>query len=191
MNKRELYEKVYGILENVTPLTSDCGQLCNQACCQAIDNDSGMYLFPGEEVMYEDKPHWLRLEPSNFTYGGGKKALVAICFGHCDRKLRPLACRIFPLTPYIGHNGFLSIKVDSRAVPVCPLARANTPENMDEAFIDAVVNVFKLLARDREFKSFVLSLSRTMDEQEEVFRKFTENPSKKRTSRAIRRSYYR
>lgn len=191
MNKRELYEKVYDILENVTPLASDCGKLCNQACCQAIDDDSGMYLFPGEEVMYEDKPHWLRLEPSNFTYGGGKKALVAICSAHCERKLRPLACRIFPLTPYIGHNGFLSIKVDPRAVPVCPLARANTAEKMNDAFIDAVVNVFKLLARDRDFTSFVLSLSRTMDEQEEVFRKFTEGTTKKRPPRALRRNYYR
>ena len=69
-----------------TPLRSDCGQLCGAACCQADeDGQGGMYLFPGEEAL-------LHGEDSDF-------APIYTCDGTCARENRPLACRIFPLTP--------------------------------------------------------------------------------------------
>lgn len=167
MEKREFYEKAYSILDRLTPLRSDCGELCNQACCDSADEDAGMYLFPREELMYIKKPDWLRIEDSEFTYGNDETpALIAMCTQRCDREFRPLACRIFPLTPYIEHNGVMSIKIDPRAVPMCPLAKTYADEKLDQEFILAVKDVFKILVKDKEIYSFIFNLSRLIDEQE-------------------------
>ena len=40
------------LLENLTPLKTDCGRLCQAACCQG-DENTGMLLFPEEETLYE------------------------------------------------------------------------------------------------------------------------------------------
>jgi len=45
----ELYKQVYKRLDDVTPLTVDCGELCDKLCCRG-DEESGMYLFPGKSV---------------------------------------------------------------------------------------------------------------------------------------------
>lgn len=184
--KRELYENAYEILDKVTPLQYDCGKLCNRACCDSDDEDAGMYLFPGEESMYEKKPDWLRIEQTAFTYGSQKPVLIAICRGQCDRRLRPLACRIFPLTPYIGHKVVFKIKVDPRSVSVCPLARPYEAKDMDRGFLLAVNDVFKMLAEDEEIYSFIYSLSRLIDEQENIIRLLT-GQRKRRHRRNIRR----
>jgi len=165
VTKRELYQKAYSILNKLTPQQSDCGELCNQACCDSEDEDAGMYLFPGEELMYINKPDWLRIEESAFTYDNGKPALIAICTERCDRKFRPLACRIFPLTPYIGDNGVINIKIDPRAVAMCPLAKPDAAESLDKEFLFAVGDVFNILAKDTEIYSFIFELSRLIDEQ--------------------------
>ena len=104
MEKKLLYEKAYAILSKSTPLRFDCGRLCNQICCWAGDDDTGMYLFPSEEIMYAglDYPTMI---PSNFETGPNQKVLLALCHGKCDRNLRPLACRFFPLTPFINTKG--------------------------------------------------------------------------------------
>ena len=133
-----------------------------QGCCHSPDEDAGMYLFPGEEAMFSDLPPWLKIELSDFTYGNNKPVLIAICSDKCQRELRPLACRIFPLTPYMSHNGVMSIKIDPRAIPICPLAKQAT---LDDAFVSAVARVFKLLAKEKEIQSFVLAVSRLIDEE--------------------------
>ena len=104
MQKTQLYRQAYDILAYTTPLYGDCGELCGAACCDCGDHEAGMYLFPGEEVMYKFAPEWLKLEQSDFEYASGCYATIAICNGTCDRDLRPLACRIFPLTPYFEAN---------------------------------------------------------------------------------------
>ncbi len=187
MTKRELYEKVYTMLDKTTPLLTDCGELCSHACCASTEEASGMYLYPGEEEMYSDNPTWIRIEQSSFTYGNGKPVSIAICNEHCQRSLRPLACRIFPLTPYMDHNRSLTIKVDSRAVPICPLARESSTHQLEENFINTVANVFRLLIKDNEIKSFILSLSRLMDEQEDFFMRMTGTQREKKQRRAVRR----
>ena len=187
MIKRELYEKVYAILDKVTPLQSDCGALCGKACCDSPNEDAGMYLFPGEEVMFSENPSWLKIELSDFTYGNNKPVLIAICTDQCQRELRPLACRIFPLTPYMTHNGAMSIKIDPRAVPMCPLAKQFTTDTLDEGFVAAVVRVFRLLAKEKEIQSFVLGISRLIDEQERLINFFASNHRVKKQRGAIRR----
>ena len=74
-----------------TPLRSDCGQLCGAACCQPDeDGQGGMYLFPGEEALLPG--------------AGGDFAPIYTCDGRCAREERPLACRIFPITPLRFHH---------------------------------------------------------------------------------------
>ena len=193
MTKRELYEKVYDILDKVTPLKSACGALCDKACCKSPDDDAGMYLFPGEEVMYPDVPSWLKIEPSDFTYGNNEPVLIAICSDACQRELRPLACRIFPLTPYMNRNGVLDLRIDPRAVPMCPLARQPVSYPLDEDFVDAVSKAFRLLAKDKEILSFISAVSGLIDEQERLLDLFTPgyNRNRGKTQRgAIRRKRY-
>lgn len=187
MIKRELYERVYKILDKVTPIQSDCGALCGKACCDSPCEDAGMYLFPGEEVMFSELPPWLKIELSDFTYGNNKQVLIAICTNQCQRELRPLACRIFPLTPYMTHNGAMSIKIDARAVPVCPLARQFTSDTLDKHFVDAVVRAFRILAKEKEVQSFVLGISKLIDEQERLLNLFASNHEGKKQRGAIRR----
>ena len=190
MTKRELYEKAYDMLDKITPLRSDCGELCSRACCDSSDEEAGMYLFPGEEVMYSRVPDWLRIRESSFTCSGGKPVLVAICNKQCERTLRPLSCRIFPLTPYIGSNGVLKVKIDPRAVPICPLAKSYMSGRLrlHKEFIHAVEDVFKLLAEDEEIVAYIKDLSGLIDEYESIVISFTAGQGKRRSSRAIRRS---
>lgn len=188
MSKYELYKKAYDILSAITPLHWDCGRLCNRACCDSADKDAGMYLYPGEEVMYSDTPDWLRIQQSAFTYGNSKPVLIAICSGKCDRLLRPLSCRVFPLTPYVGQDGALVVKTDPRAVPICPLAAADSNRRLNREFINAVEDVFKLLAADEEIKSYIYDLSRLIDEQESIIHLFTAGQKKKKTGRRRIRS---
>lgn len=172
MTKRELYEKAYRLLNNVTPINTDCGLLCQKACCDSSDKDAGMYLFPGEQVMYRHAPSWLDIEESDFTYGNNKPVPIAICTEPCNRNLRPLACRIFPLTPYIESDGTLVIKIDPRSAVLCPLAREGAGQKLDKEFVDTVVRVFKSLARDKDIRAYILSLSQLIDEEEKFLRSF-------------------
>lgn len=44
------------MLENLTPLKSDCGKRCGHACCQSpAGEERGMLLFPGEAEYYRDR----------------------------------------------------------------------------------------------------------------------------------------
>ena len=42
---------------DLTPLLTDCGALCDAACCHSdADGQGGVYLFPGEETLYAGVP---------------------------------------------------------------------------------------------------------------------------------------
>jgi len=187
VTKRELYEKVYDMLDKTTPLVTDCGQLCDRACCSAADEKTGMYLFPGEEEMYAGEHPWLSIEKSSLTYGRGKPVFLAVCDEHCPRDARPLSCRIFPLTPYIERSGSLVIRTDPRAVPICPLTRGSSPRKIEETFIDTVAEAFRLLIRDRDIRSYIFEISRLIDEYEGMVARMTGRGRGKRRDRAFRR----
>ena len=111
------------LLENVTPLPTDCGAFCSAACCKD-DPDyetSGMLLFPGEEALYDNPAAkmWMALSPSGLAHEGKPVPLLS-CKLPCPRGMRPLACRLFPLTPYVKGDK-LTVRIDVRARPVCPL----------------------------------------------------------------------
>lgn len=170
MNSAYIYLQIYRLFDNTTPLKFDCGKLCNSACCQG--DESGMYLFPGEDSVYRLlNCSWAKIEKSDFTYsynGKTKNVPLLVCKGSCDRYERPLACRIFPLTPYLDKDGKLQVIMDPRAKSVCPIAKELDMEALPEAFSNRVKKAFLPLMKNGEFREFMKTYSEYLDE----FRKF-------------------
>ena len=166
MNAAYVYLQLYRLFDNATPLPVDCGKLCNKACCEG--DEGGMYLFPGEKKVFELlNPDWVRIESSDFTYtidGQKKKLPIAFCNGACDRFQRPLACRIFPLTPYLDEEEHLRIIIDPRAKPVCPLSNGLSISDFDVRFIKSVRKSFLILCKNKEFYAFLKAYSAYLDD---------------------------
>jgi hypothetical protein len=151
LNKRLLYRKAYRLLGDLTPLKTDCGALCGKACCKG-DENTGMYLYPGEEEMYGSDDGFISIKMIDLNIHH------AACAGKCRRSLRPLACRIFPLIPYL-HEGALDIIKDPRAMRLCPLLNCSQAPGMDSLFIKKVREVFRLLLEDADIRAFVEFMS--------------------------------
>ena len=55
----ELLKKARDLLEELTPLKTDCGKVCGARCCRSLEGEeTGMLLFPGEEEYYLEDPAW-------------------------------------------------------------------------------------------------------------------------------------
>lgn len=110
-------EQARYLLENRTPLAVDCGQVCGHACCRCQgDEPCGMRLFPGEEALLR--------ETEGMTLLPAEGGTLLVCGGRCRRSERPLACRLFPLFPYLdAATGRIRAVYDPRAYRVCPLVR--------------------------------------------------------------------
>lgn len=160
MNKKALYRKAYRMLEDSTPLKFDCGLLCGSKCCSG-DNDAGMCLFPGEELMFDRQGGFLTIRKEKLL---STDVLFAVCKGTCNRELRPLACRIFPYIPYLGKDGRLTVIEDPRARYICPLLMEFREFKIDLMFRRKVINAFHLLIRDGEIKNYLCQLSGVLDE---------------------------
>ena len=145
-------------LESKTPLQSDCGALCNAACCHG---DAGMWLFPGEDALYADLPGF-----SVISADGNEGYPFLLC-SHaadaCPRVSRPLSCRIFPLFPYVTRTPFGSYRiraaVDPRAARICPLLSDESAPEIDPRFRLAVERVGRRLMRDREMRKYLIKTS--------------------------------
>lgn len=165
LSYKKLYETAYSMLENITPIKADCGELCEKACCKDIDGEvSGMYLFPEENIMLRDMPKGFSLYDTDFEYDYGQYADLLSCEGECLRTRRPLACRIFPLLPYINENDEMEIIVDPRGKAVCPMAKTMSVADFDKDFVSAVEKCFNMLAKNRKIRLFIQKLSRELDE---------------------------
>lgn len=163
MTPSQFYNLIYSILSDYTPLKGDCGKACNKACCAGDKDGDGMYLFPKEECMYTPLPSWASISETNFEYDKDKFAPLFSCDGICDRNLRPLSCRIFPLTPYISKSGNLEVIVDPRANGMCPLSGLLVSD-FEPDFVKAVERVGKLLLKNSETRKFLDSFSKMIDE---------------------------
>ena len=163
MHIKEIYKAIYRHLDDLTPLPLDCGELCGKLCCSSYDDDeTGMYLFPGERVMYEPVPDWAKIQKSGLVLAGEKVDFFD-CNGKCNRTLRPLACRIFPLFPYIDIGGELHMIMDPRGKGICPLAKAMTLSDLDGKFVDTVRYISKLMMKNSLLYSYLFDLSRFTD----------------------------
>lgn len=190
MDKKILYRKAYRVLDKSTPLRFDCGLLCNSRCCSG-DSDEGMHLYPGEEIMFKfDKavtpPSLSSLATPSALLSSllplsspnkdkfkcdlkikdiifhDLKIKFLVCDGKCERRYRPLACRIFPLVPYISEEGILHIVEDPRAKYICPLIFLNMSEQIDKIFRRNLYKVFRLLTQDKDIHEYISCLSDTI-----------------------------
>lgn len=147
------YMDWYACLDRRGPLGyRDCGRSCGHICCTDYEEDVGMYLFPGEEALYREPDDWYHIEPSTCEAEGlypydDTPIHVCICDGHCPRHKRPLACRLFPLTPILRPDGVFSLGYPLGAYPICPLARSK-PGTLNRGFRLAVRRVYREILTD-------------------------------------------
>lgn len=141
-----LLERAYALLEEVTPLTTDCGAVCDGRCCRESADSEGMLLFPGEEVLLADAGYTIR--PADGGY-------LLTCGGTCDRQKRPLSCRIFPLFPILTEEGRVKAVYDPRGYRMCPLVRECAHVPLDREFVRRVRRVGRLLTADPACAAFL------------------------------------
>ena len=143
------------LLENVTPLKTNCGLLCGGACCEADeDGQGGVLLFPGESDLLRNET-WMRILPSPLPVDGTDYGLM-VCGGFCDRTMRPLGCRIFPLTPVRNSGGLWKVRTDRRAWAMCPLMSSGL-RGLSPEFVSAVREALRLIGSDPEGERFLLA----------------------------------
>ena len=118
-----------------------------------------MYLYPFEEVMFGADTPFADISDSNFK-SGGKYVKFITCDGTCIRDRRPLACRIFPLLPYVDTAGNLQVIYDPRAVDFCPLEH----KKLTRKFKMQVHKVAHMLFKISETKDFLIAQSRLVDD---------------------------
>ena len=151
----ESLKRARAILENVTPLKTDCGLTCQGACCRPLEGEmTGMLLFPGEEKYYEGREGYRMTATDHGT--------LLICSGRCERADRPLSCRLMPLIPLIRPDG-VKVATDLRAKTVCPLAQQGK-DALDPDFVSAVRQVGHILAEDETQRAFLVQLTKHQDE---------------------------
>jgi len=151
----EYLERARALLENVTPLHTDCGMTCGGACCRPMEGEmTGMLLFPGEEAYYEGR--------EGYRMTATDHGVLLICSGRCDRADRPLSCRLMPLIPVLRDDG-VKVATDLRAKTVCPLARQGK-DALSPEFVSAVREVGHILAEDEVQRTFLVKLTQQQDE---------------------------
>jgi len=146
---KAMYQKIYKIMGELTPLKADCGTLCNCACCKG-DENTGMRLFPFEESELPVK-----------TLDSGVRLVV--CSGKCDRAKRPLACRIFPFFPTVDDRGRVFVEQDFRGARLCPLITHSDEIIFDKRFFKALSKVGKILAKDPMCLEFLREATEEID----------------------------
>lgn len=168
------WSRLYGILEDITPLSGDCGGLCGKKCCSLKEEvGRGVLLFPGEEAMFTGEAAWCAVEefsPGAENFTGG--SYILNCRGTCPREKRPLACRLFPMVPYLGRQGGLEIIADPDALFICPLVRLNETGALEAQFLEGVRRVWLDLLGNSALGDVVRRYSARLDrEREEPWRK--------------------
>ena len=162
--RKSTYKAIYRLLNVVSPVDYDCGSLCGAACCTCgrgpeseINPDEysfGIYLLPGEDKIFTKKESWLGwgscdAEDYEFPESWHGKVWFLDCKNppHCDRKMRPIQCRTFPITPHINEDGELQMIYNPIELPYsCPLIDKKSALN--DSFIKATYTVWKHLIRD-------------------------------------------
>lgn len=151
----DVIQRAYALLENVTPLTTDCGQVCDGRCCQPSADSEGMRLLPGEEEL---------LAHGGFTLKDADGGVLLTCGGRCRRETRPFMCRVFPLFPYVGEDGRVRAVYDPRSFRLCPLTRNRAHVPLRRDFVRAVRRAGRLLMQDAACAEFIKNQSREIDD---------------------------
>jgi hypothetical protein len=146
LNKTVILQAL-ALLRDATPLKTDCGTLCNRACCAPDgDGQGGVLLLPGERELYPFP--WGQIEGD-----------VLFCDAPCDRSRRPFNCRIFPLVPAKTKDGTWSVRMDRRASSLCPLFGYGI-KGLDPSFVRAAKEAVRVLAQEKSYLPFLEEWSR-------------------------------
>lgn len=145
----EILQRAYAAIGDLTPMKSDCGQLCGAACCTTDEDDQGgVNLLPGEEKQLENID-WGKIDRDPHM-----GAPMLMCTKMCEREKRPFLCRIFPLCPVIGKSGKWTVRMDARARAVCPMTRGGI-NGLDPDFVRSCARAVRILAEDAEGEAFL------------------------------------
>lgn len=171
------WQAIYRLLDRVSPVDYDCGELCSAACCTCADicgdDEMGIYLYPGEDKIHDRKDDWLNWTVENaedfeFPDSWRGKIYFVKCKTPpvCPRKKRPFQCRTFPLTPHLYEDGTLELIYNDEALPyLCPLIEDEIPLNDD--FVKATYTVWSHLIRDKRIRDLVEMDSRIREEEQD------------------------
>lgn len=189
------YRAIYRLLDRVSPVSFDCGTLCNAACCSLedmdpyydmteeeieageLEADMGMIMLPGEDKIHDKNDGWLEWTSDStdvLDYPESWNGMVhfAKCQGHyhCNRKMRPIQCRTFPVAPHLDENGVLHLILDDLELPyTCPLQDAGEELVLEERFLRATYTAWKRLVTDPLIYDLVAADSSERDEEELIF----------------------
>lgn len=162
---KQTIKKIYERLDKVTPVDFDCGKLCGEVCCvfdsEEYPNDElALFLLPGEELMYEDSPdfdlYYIDARELEFPHSWKGDVCLVKCRNppRCDRSIRPIQCRTFPLVPHITKKGEFHLVLDDSEFPYkCPIIEENIPFRHD--FLKEIYNVWKILIQNPLVYDFV------------------------------------
>lgn len=165
-------ERIYAMLDEVSPLDYDCGKLCGEVCCLYEEDDIKnkdlvLYLLPGEELMYEDSDefdlYYISSKELDYPHSWDDDVFMVECKNppRCDRSIRPIQCRTFPLIPHII-KGHLHLILDENEFPYeCPIIRDKLELNED--FINVTYKVWKMLISNPMVYDLVAFDSRRRD----------------------------
>lgn len=124
-----------------------------------------MWLFPGEEELVRAEPTFV-VEPLEWGLASGRTLYWMTCRGdHCNRDLRPLSCRIFPLGPYLKKE-IVTVDIDSRAKGLCPLSEGR--HKLQPEFVRTVGRVCRELVREPEIREFFALWTEEMEDFRQV-----------------------
>ena len=143
-------DKLYELMEDVTPLALDCGALCDGACCKGGGGD-GMLLFPGEREYFAGRDGFTLIHDDRYGCD------AAVCSGYCDRSERPLSCRIFPYQFYVSGSGNVTVAADVRALGRCPLTEPDA--EVSRTFLRRLRMCAKLIENNGDLYDFVARIS--------------------------------
>lgn len=181
---KRTYKSIYRLLDRVSPISGDCGKLCNAICCtcnyepddleftakgdENADNYLGLYLLPGEEQVHIDAKaesgmekdwiEWGSIQAEDYDYPESWKGRIYFIqcktAPECPRKLRPIQCRTFPLAPHIDENGIFHVIMNCDDLPYS-CPLIEDETKLDERFILATYTVWKHLLKDPQIYDLV------------------------------------
>ena len=103
----------------------------------------------------------MELLPSHLLCAGEPVPLLT-CRMPCPRPMRPLACRLFPLGPFVKGDR-LTVRMDLRARPLCPLYSSGIA-GLSPAFVSAVKSALRLLWADPVHREYLCLLTEHLKE---------------------------
>lgn len=151
----EKWKKIDEKLNEVSPLLYDCGKLCGEICCNYTgEEEMGIYLFPGEHLLYKEDGDWLKwscekAQDYDFPPSWQGKIYFVKCKNpkDCHRNIRPFQCRTFPLKPYINEDGILELVYNYDELPyVCPIIENSM--QITEEFYNVTYEIWKELMQE-------------------------------------------